>query len=158
MRKLTKISAVIGGGALVIATAGAAYAYWTATGSGTGTAATSAGVNGVTFTQGALSQMYPGDSAQTIAGTINNVQPAGGQHQYVTQVVVSLASVDATHATAGCSISDYTLTGATVPVGVDIAANSSTALPAGASVKFNNKVTNQDFCKGATLNLAYAIS
>src|SRR4051794_27665550 len=38
MRKSTKITAALGGAALTVATAGAAYAYWTTTGNGSSSA------------------------------------------------------------------------------------------------------------------------
>lgn len=38
MRKSMKITAALGGGAIVLATAGVAYAYWSTTGTGSGTA------------------------------------------------------------------------------------------------------------------------
>lgn len=162
MRNLTKKSKAIIAGAAVagLISAGGAYAYWTASGSGDGTAATSAGVNGLTFTQtSVIANMYPGDAAQALTGTINNVQPTGGQSQYVTAVTVTKDSVTgAGTASLGCTIADYDLVGGPIAVGQDIAPGANFALPVGATVKFHNSAANQDDCKGATLHLHYAIS
>jgi hypothetical protein len=42
-------------------------------------------------------------------------------------------------------------------IGKDVAAGASTSF-SGATIQFNNKASNQDGCKGATVNLAYAAS
>jgi hypothetical protein len=144
-------------GALVVGVAGGAYAYWTATGSGTGTATTSTGASDLTVVQtSTLSNMYPGDSAQTISGTVTN---NAANSAYVAQVVVSIASVTkAADAPAGtCDASDYTLASPTMTIGSDIASGA-TANFTGATIKFNNKAANQDACKGATVNLSYDAS
>jgi len=162
MRNLSKKAKTIIAGAAIagLASAGGAYAYWTASGSGSGTAATSAGVNGMTFTQtSVITNMYPGDSAQALTGTINNTQPSGGQSQYVTTVTITKDSVSgAGTSSLGCTIADYDLAGGVVAVNQDIAAASNFALPSGATVKFHNSTANQNDCKGATLHLLYTIS
>ena len=43
-------------------------------------------------------------------------------------------------------------------VNAEIAAGTGKGLFTGATIKFNNKATNQDACKGAPVNLAYAIA
>jgi hypothetical protein len=73
---------------------------------------------------------------------------------------VSISSVDkAVDAPAGtCDPSDYTLANPVMSIGtagVDIAAGAFENFT-GATLKFNNKASNQDGCKGATVNLAYA--
>jgi len=154
MRKSTKITAALGGAALTVATAGAAYAYWTTSGNGTGSAPTSAGAASLEIAQtSVLSNMYPGDSAQTISGTVKNTAVNSA---YVTKVVASIASVTPV-GTGTCDASDYTLATPDMAVGQDVASGSTVTF-SGATIKFNNKATNQDGCKGATVNLAYAAS
>jgi len=167
MRNLSKKAKTIIAGAAIagLASTGVAYAYWTASGSGTGTASTSAGVNDMTFTQtpDLFTAMYPGDSPQTITGTINNTQLSGGQSQYVTTVTITKDYVTGEGSTSlGCTVADYDLVDGVVAVGQDIPAHSSIALPVSvttpATVQFHNSGANQNDCKGATLHLLYTIS
>ena len=157
MRKTQKTTAVVGGTIAAVLVGGIAFAYWTASGSGTGSASTSAGTSNLTVEQtSVITDMYPGDEPQAIEGTVTN---NADNSAYVTQVVVSIESVDkADGAAAGdCDASDYTLSDATMLVGVDVASGDVQAF-SGATIQFNNKLTNQDPCKGATVNLAYAAS
>lgn len=154
MRKSTKITAAVGGAAIAVATAGTAYAYWSTTGSGTGSATTSSGASNLTIAQTSiLSNMYPGDSAQTISGTVKN---NAANSAYVSKVTVSIASVtQAANATGSCDATDYTLASPEMTVAKDIASGATENF-SGATIKFNNKASAQDGCKGATVNLAYA--
>ena len=138
--------------------AGAAFAYWTAGGSGTGTGSTAGAQTALTANQTtSLTAMYPGDTAQTISGTFDN--PNSGP-VYVSTVTVSIASVTkAASAPAGtCDATDYTLASAAMTVNSEIAAGTGKGAFTGATLKFNNKASNQDACKNATVNLAYAIA
>ncbi|GAA1158781.1 hypothetical protein GCM10009630_66170 [Kribbella jejuensis] len=145
---------IIAAAATLVIGAGSAFAYWSTTGSGTGTGATSAGASNLAIAQtSTISNMYPGDSAQTISGTVTN---NASNSAYVNSVTVSIASVtQAQGATGTCDATDYTLANPTMSVASDVAAGA-TANFTGATIKFNNKASNQDGCKGATVNLAYA--
>lgn len=137
---------------------GAAFAYWTATGSGSGTAGTGTTSSVTAHQTSTVSGMAPGDSAQSLSGNFDN--PNSGP-VYVTSVVVSISSVTkAGGASAGtCDATDYTLANATMSVGTSIPAGNAVGSWSGATIKFNNLTsTNQDACKGATVNLAYAVS
>jgi hypothetical protein len=103
-----------------------------------------------------LGAMYPGDSAQTISGDFTNTN-SGLVH--VGTVTASISSVvKAGGAVAGtCDATDYTLAGATMTVNADVPVGTNQGAWTGATLKFNNKATNQDACKGATVNLSYAI-
>ena len=150
-------------GVLAIATiaisSSLAYAYWTAGGSGTGTATTAEGTQALTVVQtSTVTAMGPGDSAQFLSGKFNN--PNSGPI-YVGTVTASISGVTkASGAPAGtCDASDYTLANAAMTVNAEVATGNSVGSWSGASIKFNNKVdTNQNACKGATVNLAYTIS
>ena len=100
--------------------------------------------------------MRPGDSAQTLSGVFNN--PNDGPI-YVATVTASISSVTkAAGAPAGsCGhrlrarrCDHDRRTRSRLRVGVDACT--------GATLKFNNKATAQDACKGATVNLAYTIA
>jgi hypothetical protein len=140
----------------VLAIAVAAFAYWTTSGSGSGSA--SAGdVNGITVNQtSVLDAMYPGDSAQTLSGDFDNTND-GPVH--VGTVTASIDSVDkAVGAPAGdCDSSDFTLADAVMTVNADVPAGSAQGAWSGATIHFNDKATNQDACKGATVNLHYEV-
>jgi hypothetical protein len=138
----------------VLAVAAGAYAYWTSAGTGTGsaTAGTSAGitVNQTTV----LTPMFPGDTAQTISGTFNNTNSGPA---YVTTVTASISLVTkAAGAPAGtCDATDFTLSPTTATVAAEVPTGSAKGAWSGPAIKFNDKVTNQDACKGATVALAY---
>lgn len=152
-KKLVTVFAVLG----LMAISSAAYAYWTSGGSGTGTGA-AGNVVALTVTQSTvLNNMYPGDSNQTLSGKFNN--PNSGPI-YVATVTASIASVaKATGAPVGtCDASDFTLATPAMTVNAEVATGTAQGAWTGATIKFNNKASNQDPCKGATVNLAYAIS
>lgn len=135
--------------------AGGAYAYWTNSGTGTGTAATANPAAGQLTVSGTpVSGIAPGAAARTLAGTITN--PAGSGSDFHVSGLSASISIDAAHATAGCAVSDYTLV---QPSGVtgDLAPGASLPFSSG-SIAFNNKATNQDFCKGATVTVTYTVS
>ena len=141
--------------ALVVA-GGAAFAYWTAGGSGTGSASTGS-VSALTVVQtSVVSGLAPGTPAQTLSGTFNN--PNTGP-VYVSSVSVSISSVvKAVGAPAGpCTAADYVITGSPVAIGAEVLAND-TSTWSGPQIAFVNSASNQDGCKGATVNLAYTAS
>jgi hypothetical protein len=177
MRKFSKkaIATVAAGSALVIGGGGVAFAYWTSSGTGTGTATTSAGAANLSFgsttTDGtsALSAMYPGDTAQSFQATLTN----NATNKAYVSAVKAYLTIDSSHATAGCSASDYLLGNATAttlsPAPGDAA--SATALTwtaqelaasgsdkATGKIQFNDKNTSQDACKGATVTINYLAS
>lgn len=142
----------------VVAVAGAAYAYWTAGGSGTGSASAASAQTPLTVNQTTtLVPMYPGDSPQTISGNFNN--PNSGPIRVGT-VTASIGSVTkAGGAPAGtCDATDFTLASAAMSVDAEVAAGNGVGAFTGATIRFNNKASNQDACKGATVNLAYSVS
>jgi hypothetical protein len=149
MRNKKKI--ILAAAAVVVIGAGSAFAYWSTTGSGSGTGSTSAGASSLTVAQTTVfDAFYPGDLAQGISGTVKN---NATNSAYVASVTVSISSV--TGGAGVCDLTDYTLASPVIPVGVDVAAGATQTF-SGATLKFNNKVTNQDGCKGATVHLAYA--
>ncbi len=142
---------------LLVVTGGPAIAYWTVGGTGTGSAATGTSTDVAVVQTTVVAPMFPGDTAQTLSGTFTNNSTGP---VYVGTVTASIASVvDATGApVVGCDATDYTLTGAAMPVGVQVAVGTGQGAWTGATIQFNNKATNQDACKGATVNLAYVVS
>ena len=157
MAKLTKTKKIsLMATALVVLFGGAAYAYWTAGGSGTGSATTGTNVPITAVQTSTVPAMGPGDSAQTLSGNFNNTNSGP---VFVATVTASVSSVTkAGGAPAGtCDASDYTLANATMTVGTEVAAGTASGAWTGATLKFNNKTSNQDACKGATVNLAYSI-
>jgi hypothetical protein len=142
----------------VIAASGVVYGYWTANGSGSGSANAAANVGNLTVNQSTvLTPMFPGDNAQTISGTFNNPNTAA---TYVNTVTVSISSVvKAGGAPAGtCDATDFTLTNPVATVSALIPVGNGMGAWSGPALQFNNKASNQDGCKGATVNLAYVIA
>lgn len=141
---------------LVVIGAGAAYAYWSTSGSSTGSATSATGTANLAIAQtSTISNMYPGDTAQTISGTVTN---NAANAAYVSKVTVSIKDVTPAVGAAGsCDASDYTLASPDMTVGKDLVSGEIFTFT-GATIKFNDKGTNQDGCKGAKVNLAYAAS
>jgi hypothetical protein len=144
--------------ALLLTGGGIAFAYWSAGGSGTGSATTGTSVAITANQTSTVTNMRPGDSAQTLSGTFTNTNTGP---VYVASVVASISSVDkAVGAPSGtCDATDYTLANATMTVNAEVASGTGVGAWTGATIKFNDKVaTNQDACKGATVNLAYTVN
>jgi hypothetical protein len=139
--------------ALVVA--GGAYAYWTTNGSGTGSAATGTD-SGVTVAQvGTISGLVPGGNAQAVDFKINN--PASTK-QYISSVAVSIASITKNgSAASGCSAADFDLSQPNA-INRDLSSGDTSFAPSGASIAMKDLATNQDGCKGATVNLAFLAS
>ena len=154
MSRMTRRRGLVGAAALTLLLAAGAYAFWTAGGSGGATAATATATIALVATQtSVLTPMFPGDSAQTISGKFTNSNSGPIQ---VATVTASIASV--TGGAGTCDPSDYTLANATMTVGVEVPVGTAVGGWSGATIKFNNKTSNQDGCKGATVNLSYAIA
>ena len=169
MRTLSTRSKIVVGAtvaALAVGGSTAAYAFFTTTGSGTGSSATTTGVNGaLTFAGSPSAALYPGDSPAPINGTVTNSN-SSNQHAYVTSVRAYLTVVKASGAPTGtCDATDYLLAGSSTAASpatqvaatftpTDIADNASA--PFTIALKFNNKATNQDGCKGATVTINYS--
>ncbi|WP_207346169.1 hypothetical protein [Arthrobacter sp. E3] len=141
---------------LVLVGGGAAFAYWTAGGSGTGSAATgtTSVIEPVQTTT--VTDMHPGDTAQALSGNFTNGDDGP---VYVSTVTASISSVTpAAGAAAGtCGPSDYSLDGAVMTVAAEVPVGFRQGAWSGATIKFNDKPSNQDACKGAIVNLAYTI-
>jgi hypothetical protein len=158
--KKRKVAAALGAGAIAVATAGTAIAFWSSSGTGDGTASTSAGeTDTLPVTQvSAPSNMAPGVAAGAITATVTNT---GLNNAHVSQVVVSIQSVtqEASPPAGTCDPSDYTLSNPIMTTGAgDLAPNAVSGTFSGATLGFNNKLTNQDACKGATVHLHYVAS
>jgi hypothetical protein len=142
--------------AFVVIAGGAAFAYWTNSGSGTGTAGTGTNVAITVNQTSSIAGMYPGQTAQTLAGNFTNTNSGP---TYVTAVTATGYTIDATHVTAGCTVAGghYTL-GGTAPVAANVPAGPNQGAWTGLTITMNNLATNQDFCKGATVTINYASS
>ena len=154
-KKSKRLSVGLGMFLVFALAAGGAYAYWTNSGTGSGSAATSNPAAGqLTVSGTAISGIAPGAAAKTLAGSITN--PVGSGSDVHVNGLSATITVDAAHVTAGCATSDYTLV---QPSGVtgDLAPGASLPFSSG-TIAFNNKATNQDFCKGATVTVNYTVS
>jgi hypothetical protein len=164
MRRIStkSVVAVVAGTALVAGGAGVAYAFWTATGTGSGTATTSTGESHLAFgATTTIDAMYPGDAPQAFSVTLTN----NAQNKAYVAGVKAFLTIDGSH--PGCSADDYVLgatTAATAPGSEATAvplAWTATELASGGSgtvsgkIGFNDKGTNQDACKGATVTINY---
>jgi hypothetical protein len=138
-----------------------AYAYWTTSGSGNGSA--TAGTDaGVTVAGDPANGLYPGSNVAVPTVITNS---SATQAQQVSNLHVTI-SIDSPHATAGCLAADFTYksdaeaSGASNPhttvLNSEIAAGGTLSVPG--KVYMADTAVNQDACKGATVNLAYAVN
>ena len=159
MRKNSKrkIAATIAITAILVGGGGAAaIAYWSAGGAGTGTATTGTSTAVTAVQTSTITGITPGSAAQTLTGNFTNTNASA---TYVTSVTASISSVvKAGGAPAGsCTSADYTLSGAVMAVGATVPVGVAQGSWTGATLAFNNTAANQDGCKGATVNIAYAV-
>jgi hypothetical protein len=151
-----KFAVVAGTVAAVLIGGGVAAAYWTAGGTGTGSA-TAGTSTALTVTQvGTSSNLYPGGPSSPVNFSIanSNAGPA-----YVGSVTVGIANVvKAGGAPAGtCDATDFSLVQPTA-INASVPTGPTSFSPSGATISMNNKASNQDACKGATVNLTFTVS
>ena len=142
---------------LMLVGGGVAFAYWTVGGSGTGTAATGTTSNILPVQTSTVTDMHPGDTAQTLTGNFTNGDEGP---VYVGTVTASIDSITlaASAAPGTCDATDYILANAVMNVDAEVPVGFRQGAWSGATIKFNDKpTTNQDACKGAIVNLAYTI-
>ena len=154
-RKLIALSAVG-----VLAIAAIAFAYWTTSGSGSGSA-TAGSDAGVTVSGDPSDGIYPGGSVPVTTTVTNS---SSTQAQQVGNLHVAI-SIDSTHADDGCEASWFTYKADsegsgdsnphTVALDTELAPSGSEAVDG--QVFMAESGTNQDACKGATINLDYGV-
>lgn len=155
-----RLSAVAGTMAVVLVGGGLAIAYWTTTGTGTG--AGSVGTStAVTVTQDStVAGLVPGGPADVLDFTIDN--PGDGP-QTINSVVVSISDVTAP---GTCTAGDFDIDQPSLGGAVELAVGDNTFTSGtggdfentGAQVSMINSASNQDGCKGATLEFTYTVS
>ena len=146
-----------------VGAASSAFAYWTTSGSGTGSASAASGqVDHLGFTTASISDMFPGDSSQSLTVTVTN---DATQNAYVASVKAYLTVVPVS---GSCAAGNFKLNGSAAPGDADHAASltwlgqdlakSGGHDDATGSIQFNNLSSNQDGCKGAAVTLNYLAS
>jgi hypothetical protein len=102
-----------------------------------------------------ITGLAPGVPAMPISGMSTN---NGHDSIFVRMVVVRIGSVaKASHATAGsCNPSNYVVLNPQMSVNSVMPPRGSVHFT-GATIGFNNRATNQDACKGATVRLIYEV-
>jgi hypothetical protein len=140
-----------------LALSAGAYAYWTQSGSGTGSASTGSGT-GITVNQtSVVSDLSPGSTPQALSGTFTNLNAGTVQ---VASVTATLASVTGgAGGTPECTIADYQInnpTTTTISGGGVIASGTGVGSWSGPTIQMLDSGTNQDACKGATVNVSYS--
>jgi hypothetical protein len=99
-----------------------------------------------------MTEMYPGDSPQTLSGNFDNDNEGP---VYVTSVTAAITGVAGGN--GACTAADYTLATPVMPVGAEVSIGDGVGAWTGATIQFNNTGANQDGCKNATVTLTYTI-
>jgi hypothetical protein len=141
--------------AVLLLGGGVAFAYWTTTGGGTGNASVGTDVH-VTVAQTAVSGLVPGGPAVPLDFTVTN--PGTGPETISgVNVVVAVSA----HPNGACSASDFVVTQPNIGGASEIYAGDAAAFDSvdtGAAISMTDTGSNQDGCKGATLQLTYTVS
>ncbi len=152
MRTSTKITAVLGGTALAVATAGVAFAYWTTSGSGTGSASAQASNGTIHLTSTSPAALAPGESENfTIKGDTTS---ATDLRVTTVQTAVTTPSVPA--CAAWFSVADVDASAVTVPHGDGTLAGATVDLGTGTLVFRNDADHSQDACKSVAVVLTFS--
>jgi hypothetical protein len=163
------IALLVGVGVAVLG-GGIAFAYFTGVGSGTGGA--TVGTNTpITVTQsGPLTPMGPGIAAQQLSGKFTNGNSGpvfvGSVSAVVSAVTPVVPSPAPNPAPPACTPTDFIIAGGaggaapfnnayTTPVGHEVAVGTNVDAWSGLTLQFNNKATNQDACKNASITITY---
>jgi hypothetical protein len=146
MRKFSKKQYLAAGAAaaLILGGAGIAVAYWTSTGTGTGTATTGTSTDwAVVVDSTTLADLTPGGPTETVHFHVTN------NNSGVQNLQATVASVTST-SDAGCGIADFAVGTTSITYG-DVASHAT--VDGTFSLQMKNLATNQDLCKGVTVNL-----
>jgi hypothetical protein len=152
MKRMTRNGYIAMGTAAVVLVVGGgvAFAFWTSTGTGTGTAAAGTTAN-VGITQSStITGLYPGGPGQSVSLVLANSNAADVTISSVT------VSVDSTSA-GGCTAADFSVTDPDLTTPVVVPAGGTSTVTGQISM-LDRAGVNQDACKGATINLAFAAS
>lgn len=153
MRKSLKITAALGGGAVVLATAGVAYAYWSTTGTGSGTA--TAG----TSTPNTITLTGANPTGILLGQTVNI--DATAQNTAAYSQAAGIVSGVPTYPSA-CDSSNWVYTPASPSVGVLTADDSAAGgtdqkvLTVGTLKLLDRADTDQEGCKNAVVSFAFS--
>ena len=156
--------AAIGATAVLTFSVGTAYAYWTTSGSGSGSATTASGVTstlsilgpGATEGTSALTGLAPVAESATFTGYTPVkvvVKNTGAERQALTSITPSFTVTSGTNKV--CDASNFSLT--KVENGdVSVAAGQTSAEVTVGQFALVNSTSNQDGCKGATINFTFS--
>jgi hypothetical protein len=155
-----RLSAIAGTMAVVLVGGGLAIAYWTTTGSGTGSGAVGTSTSVVVTQDSTVADLVPGGPADVLDFTIDN--PSDGP-QRISSVAISISDVTAPGA---CSAADFSIVQPSTGSFVDLPVGDTTFTSGaggdientGARVSMINSASDQNGCKGATLEFTYTVS
>jgi hypothetical protein len=155
MKRMTRKGVIVTGAvaAAAVIGGGAAFAYWTTNGSDTGTAGAATGVAAVGITQtSALSGLYPGGPAQNIVVDLTNGDTIPVSLESLT------AALDGTSDEANCpAAANFSVSAnPSLSFPLEVGAGATVQVITVGTIQMQNLATNQDDCKGVTVNLAYA--
>jgi hypothetical protein len=153
----TPLALVIGVVAGSLLSSTSALAFWSnnSTGSGEGSATVAAGNSRpITIIQtSALTPLSPGQSV-ALAGTFNN--PNDGYANGAVTVRTVTVSIVGVHGSPQCSVTNFTLSHATMPVNATIPHGERVGHWSGAVVTMVNSNRDQGACHGAQVLLHYS--
>lgn len=173
-RKLkTRTLGVLIGIGIVVVGGGIAFAYFSNVGAGTGAAGTGSNNPVVVKQTSTVAAMAPGVAPQALSGNFDNTNNPGPVFiKAVTATVASITPATSPAPSPGlpaCTVSDFGIgvgsaapasqTGTTTAgLSVEVPAGTAQGAWSGLTLQFLDKSTNQDACKGSTVNITYTAS
>jgi predicted ribosomally synthesized peptide with SipW-like signal peptide len=145
---------------LSVAVVGGVFAYWTQSGTGTGTAQAGT-TQAVVVNQGsAVTGLYPGGPAVGLSGDFDNPNDGPVKVGTVSAVVSAAWSARADLAKPACTAADFAITtsGSNGAVNAEVPAGNGVGAWSGLNIAMVDAATNQDNCKGVTVDLDYTVT
>ena len=141
-----------------------AYGYWTETGTGAGGGST-ATTSGVTINQtSAVSNLYPGSTAQALSGNFDNPNTSAITFTTFTATVTDVKKAGVSIAATCDPATNFVIAGtpqiagAALPGVVPAGPGAGVGSWNGLTIQLKNLASNQDACKGASPVITYAAS
>ena len=155
MRKFSKKQYLTAGAAaaVIIAGSGAAYAYWTTTGTGTGTAAVGTDAGFTVGVTGPSNLVL--DQAQNVGVSVMNKATFKQQLNSIAITVTGTKDGSGNDISASCLPSWFTVVNPTVSTHE---VNGSATENYTGTITLNDNSSNQNSCKGATVELSATAS
>ena len=143
-----------------LAVVGGVFAYWTQSGNGTGTAQAGTTQAVVVNQASSVAGLYPGGPAVALSGDFDNPNDGPVKVGTVSAVVSPTWSARTDAGKPACTAGDFAITvsGSNGVVDAEVPAGNGVGAWSGLNIALLDAATNQDNCKGVTVDLDYTVT